>query len=94
MLFVRVLKEMQKRGEQCVVPTVQNPEYVKEVAWLNLKSNYVQRAAEERRLPKAGDIAPWKPRSSYIQDYLSLVWGRDVSTGLRFGSLPHAPRKS
>lgn len=93
MLFLRVVKEMQKRGVQCIVPTIQTPGSVKEVPWLNLSSNYVQRVVKERRLPKAGDIAPWKPRSSYIQDYLPLVWGSDVTAGLRFGPPPHAVRK-
>lgn len=83
-LFVRVMKEMQKRSTGFVVPTVEEPECVKEVPWLNLSSNYIQRAAKERMLPKAGNIAPWKPRSSYVQEYLPTKWG-DVMTGLKLG---------
>ncbi|KAL4755709.1 flavin-containing monooxygenase [Aspergillus foveolatus] len=76
MLFLRVVREMDRRGVRCVVPMLQDPGFVKEVPWLNLSSNYVVRAAKEKRLPKGGDTAPWKPRSSYIQDYLPLVPGR------------------
>lgn len=84
LLFMQVLKEMRKRGAQSVVPTLEKTESVKEVPFLNLSSNYIQQAAKERRLPKTGDVAPWKPRSGYIQDRLSLAWGSGVMAGLRF----------
>ncbi|RJE24660.1 Flavin-binding monooxygenase [Aspergillus sclerotialis] len=90
LLFLRVMKEMQDRGVQCMVPTMESPHAIKEVPWLNLNSNYIQRAVKDRRLPKAGDIAPWKPRSSYIQDYLSLSWGSEVTAGLKFGPQPYS----
>lgn len=84
LLFLRVIRETQKRGVHCVIPELQPRDSVKEVPWLNLSSNYILRATRERRLPKGGDTAPWKPRSSYIQDYLPLVCGMDVSEGLKF----------
>lgn len=84
LLFLRVVRETEKRGVHCVIPELQTRDSVKEVPWLNLSSNYILRATRERRLPKGGDTAPWKPRSSYIQDYLPLVCGMDVSEGLKF----------
>lgn len=93
LLFLRVLEETQKRGMQSFVPTTQPATSIEEVPWLNLSSNYILRARKEGRLPKAGNVAPWQPRSSYIQDYLSLVWGTDVTLGLQFGPLAYSTHK-
>lgn len=83
-VFIRVVREVLRREKRFAVPRLEKPEEVTEVPWLNLNSNYIQKAAREGRLPKAGDVAPWKPRTNYIHEELVNRWG-DVTGGLAFG---------
>lgn len=84
-LFIRLIKEIQKRGARFATPTIARSGDVQEVPWLNLNSNYIQKAIKNRQLPKAGNIAPWKPRSSYLQEFWWNKWG-NITAGLKFGS--------
>lgn len=84
LLFVRMVEEIGKREKTYAMPMLDQPLDVEEVPWLNLNSSYIQKAAQEKKLPKAGNVAPWKPRSSFIQESLLNKW-IDVTAGMAFG---------
>jgi cation diffusion facilitator CzcD-associated flavoprotein CzcO len=86
-LFVRLLKSMKKRGVTSVVPSIADPNSVKGVEMLNLSSSYIKAAVEKKQFPKAGDVAPWKPRRTYFVDSWLASFG-DIATGLVFNRVP------
>ncbi|MCJ1374387.1 hypothetical protein MMC20_005619 [Loxospora ochrophaea] len=77
----KLLKYMKDNRFVTAVPRLEDPSKVKPVPVLNLSSTYVEKASGS--LPKAGDVAPWKPRSSYFLDILEARFG-NVSSGLQF----------
>lgn len=81
LLVCRLLKQMKKRGETSVVPTLPKGKKIKDLPVLNLSSTYIDKA--KGQLPKAGDVAPWQPRSNYFTDYWVASYGT-LSTGLKF----------
>ncbi|MCJ1282615.1 hypothetical protein MMC26_001940 [Xylographa opegraphella] len=77
----RLLKYMQANKITSAVPRMKDPSSVKAVPLLNLNSTYVERG--KGALPKAGDRAPWKPRSTYLRDMWDVRFG-NLSNGLQF----------
>jgi cation diffusion facilitator CzcD-associated flavoprotein CzcO len=68
----RLLNHMKAQGASVALPRRQAD--VKEVAFLDFTSGYVQRAA--KILPKQGDRAPWKLHQNYALDMASLKLGK------------------
>ena len=81
LLVTRLLKSMAARGATSAVPRLEHAERMKSVPALNLSSTYVVRGAKE--LPKAGDRAPWMPRSTYFSDLWGAKFG-NITDGLQF----------
>lgn len=81
LLVCRQLKYMKTKGFSSVTPRLDYPERMKAVPALNITSTYVVRG--EKELPKAGDKAPWLPRSSYFADLWNASYG-DLTRGLQF----------
>jgi cation diffusion facilitator CzcD-associated flavoprotein CzcO len=80
-LVVRMLKKMDQKGYGAVVPRVEEGSKMKTVQLLNLSSTYVQKANSV--LPKAGDQAQWRGRTSYFRDIWD-AWFGDINTGLEY----------
>ena len=83
LLFARLVRGMQNRGQTTVIPTIEKPGSIGEVPYLNLNSTYITKAEECKVMPKGGDSGPWKPRRNYFKDYYNAKWG-DITTGLQF----------
>lgn len=81
LLVCRVLKSMKAKGVTSAVPRLKDSEGMKCVPALNLSSTYVVRGASE--LPKAGDKAPWMPRSTYFSDLWGAMFG-NITEGLEY----------
>lgn len=77
----RLLKYMKEKGYTAAIPTVEDGSKIEERPVLNLNSTYVEKAKAD--LPKAGDVAPWKARSSYFSDMYEAQYG-DITKGMRF----------
>ena len=69
----RLLKYMKENGHTMVVPRLHDPSSVKPVSPLNLNSTYVEKG--KGSMPKAGDTAPWLPRSTYFTDLWEAKFG-------------------
>lgn len=81
LLVCRVLKSMKAKGVTSAVPRRADSEVMESVPALNLSSTYVVTGARE--LPKAGDKAPWMPRSTYFSDLWGAKFG-NITEGLEF----------
>lgn len=84
-MFVRLLQNMQRRGDVSAVPKIADASKVKEIPLLGLSSGYIKSAMKANVVPKCGDVAPWKPRVSYFIDSWFAMFG-DLSSGLEFTS--------
>jgi len=73
----RLLNHMEKNGLSQAVPRVDQNSGMQDQSVLNLSSTYIVKA--EGSLPKAGNKAPWLPRSNYLRD----LWE------MKFGSITH-----
>ena len=82
-LICRLLKRMDKEKTPVVVPRLSNEEEkkMKIMPYLKLQSTYVQKA--KNALPKAGDGAQWRARSTYFNDLWQAKFG-DIRTGLQY----------
>jgi cation diffusion facilitator CzcD-associated flavoprotein CzcO len=82
-LICRLLKQMEKEGAGAAIPRLEKGEEgkMKEVPMLKLQSTYVKRA--EGALPKAGDGAQWRARSTYFRDLWEAKFG-DLKTGMQY----------
>ncbi|KAM5349002.1 hypothetical protein ACJ41O_008825 [Fusarium nematophilum] len=78
-LFVRVVKQMDRKGTRAVTPTA--TEELADTPLLNLNSTYLNRVQE--RLPKAGDKGPWRPRNDYWRDVWTAKYG-GIEDGLKY----------
>ena len=83
-LICRLLKHMKGKRLASAIPTIERPESMKAIPFLNLSSTYIQRG--KNAIPKAGDKAPWTPRKSYFSDIWDAQYG-DVTKGMRFENL-------
>jgi cation diffusion facilitator CzcD-associated flavoprotein CzcO len=82
-LVCRLLKQMEKEGAGAAIPRLEKGEEgkMKEVPMLRLQSTYVKRA--KGALPKAGDGAQWRARSTYFRDLWEAKFG-DLKTGMQY----------
>ncbi|KAI6714134.1 monooxygenase [Diplocarpon mali] len=80
-LVCRLLKHMDQNQQSSAVPWLGDETKLKPSPMLNLSSTYIEKAKGE--LPKAGDVAPWKPRANYLTDYWSTGYG-NLTNGLQF----------
>ena len=68
----RLLNHMDSSGATQCTPRLNDPD-MKDTAWFNLSSGYVQRAAD--KLPKQGDKNPWLAPQNYLLDIKNLKFG-------------------
>ncbi len=80
----RMLNHMKKAGTDIAVPHV--PADITPEPLLNFSSGYVQRAIAH--LPKQGDRAPWKTYQNYIQDMLTIRFGKLEDGYMTFSKAP------
>ncbi|KAK3313344.1 hypothetical protein B0H66DRAFT_565920 [Apodospora peruviana] len=78
-LFVRILREMDKKGASVVVPRVKG-KGMEERPMMSLSSTYLKNVREV--LPRAGE-GVWSPKANYFVDLARAKWG-SLSTGLEF----------
>lgn len=81
--LIRLIKYMKEKNYVTATPRVKDAENIGEQPVLNLNSSYVERAKGE--LPKAGLVAPWKPRETYFSDMYEAKYG-NLGKGLEFRS--------
>ena len=77
----RLLQYMDRHGHSIVVPRRQDD--VQPEPLLDFSSGYVQRAQEV--LPKQGSRRPWRVFQNYLQDMLTIRFGRLADGVLHFG---------
>jgi hypothetical protein len=65
------------------VPRIPDGQKIKPTSVLNLSSTYIEKTKSQ--LPKAGNVAPRKPRTNYLTDYWVLNYG-DLTTDLELGT--------
>lgn len=75
----RLLKHMDKKNQSSATPRVEGKLEKRQV--LDLSSTYIEKA--KGKIPMAGNMAPWLPRSSYLGDYWTAVYG-NLTGGLQF----------
>ncbi|WP_297734691.1 NAD(P)/FAD-dependent oxidoreductase [uncultured Maricaulis sp.] len=80
----RMLNHMKKTGTDIAVPQV--PDDITPEPLLNFSSGYVQRAIAH--LPKQGDRAPWKTYQNYVQDMLTIRFGKLEDGYMNFSRAP------
>ncbi|WP_022962473.1 flavin-containing monooxygenase [Halopseudomonas pelagia] len=68
----RLLRYMDRKGYKVAVP--RRDADVQDAPFLNFTSGYVQRG--EGMLPKQGDRKPWQVHQNYLQDKLTIQYGR------------------
>jgi cation diffusion facilitator CzcD-associated flavoprotein CzcO len=79
----RLLKYLDSHKMESAVPRIPDGQKIKPTPVMNLSSTYVEKA--KGQLPKAGNVAPWRPRANYLTDYWVSNYG-DLTTGLEFGA--------
>jgi cyclohexanone monooxygenase len=78
----RLLRYMDRHRHAIAVP--RREPGVEPVPFLNFTSGYVQRA--QHLLPQQGSRAPWQVYQNYLQDLLTIRFGRIADGVLRFGA--------
>jgi cation diffusion facilitator CzcD-associated flavoprotein CzcO len=78
---VRLLRHMDRKGQQVAV--VHREPGVAPEPFLSFTSGYVQRASAD--LPQQGSRKPWQVYQNYVQDMLTIRFGRIADGVLRFG---------
>jgi cation diffusion facilitator CzcD-associated flavoprotein CzcO len=80
-LVCRMIKRMMERGYEVATPKVDPGWDMKETPMLRLTSTYVQRAKDA--IPKAGDRAQWRGRTTYFRDIWE-AWFGDLRSGMEY----------
>tara|TARA_R110000868_G_scaffold92734_2_gene257232 strand:+ start:28825 stop:30321 length:1497 start_codon:yes stop_codon:yes gene_type:complete len=83
----RLLNHMTARGYDYCVPTP--PPDLETVPMLDFSSGYVQRALAH--LPKQGVKAPWQTYQNYVQDMLTIRFGKLEDGAMRFANAGDVP---
>ncbi|MEW6371369.1 MAG: NAD(P)/FAD-dependent oxidoreductase [Pseudomonadota bacterium] len=78
----RLLRHMDRHGQAIAV--VRREPGVQPAPFLSFTSGYVQRAAA--LLPKQGSRRPWQVYQNYLQDMMTIRFGRIADGVIRFGS--------
>jgi cation diffusion facilitator CzcD-associated flavoprotein CzcO len=76
----RLLNHMDKTGADFCTPTP--PSDIEPLPLLSFSSGYVQRALPE--LPKQGSKPPWRTYQNYVQDMMTIRFGRIEDGHLKF----------
>ncbi|WP_429910723.1 flavin-containing monooxygenase [Glycocaulis sp.] len=76
----RLLNHMERQGHDYCVPVP--PDGIELAPLLDFSSGYVQRALPH--LPRQGTKAPWRTYQNYVQDMLTIRYGRLEDGHLRF----------
>lgn len=77
-LFLRLLRQMDRRGARVAVPKVPDAANMQEKPMMSLSSTYVRTAGKV--FPKGG-TGQWSPKSNYFMNLADAKWG-DLSTDL------------
>jgi hypothetical protein len=77
----RLLNHMRRHGYVACRPVNDDPTLEAE-PWLNFSSGYVRRAID--RLPKQGNVAPWRVHQNYALDVMAFRFGRLEDGVMRF----------
>lgn len=80
-LINRITNRMDKEGRTSITPFVEKDSNLQDRSVLNLNSTYVIKAQGE--MPKAGNQAPWLPRSTYIFDIWD-AWYGNITKGAKY----------
>jgi cation diffusion facilitator CzcD-associated flavoprotein CzcO len=83
-LICRLCKYLDTQKKGSATPRVGDDVHMREQPMLNLNSTYIEKA--KGQLPKAGDVLPWIPRQSYVQDLWGALYG-SLTKGLEFEKL-------
>jgi monooxygenase len=83
----RLLRYMDRRGHAIAV--VHRDPGVEPRPFLGFTSGYVQRAARE--LPQQGSRRPWQVYQNYLQDMLTIRYGRIADGVMHFGAKGNLP---
>jgi monooxygenase len=83
----RLLRHMDRRG--AAIAVVHREAGVEPRPFLGFTSGYVQRAARE--LPQQGSRAPWQVYQNYLQDMLTIRFGRIADGVMHFGAKGNLP---
>jgi monooxygenase len=83
----RLLRHMDRQGMAIAVP--RREAGVTPIPFLAFTSGYVQRAADA--LPQRGARRPWQVYQNYVQDMLTIRYGRLADGVLRFGRAGSRP---
>ncbi|TFW03182.1 NAD(P)/FAD-dependent oxidoreductase [Oxalobacteraceae bacterium OM1] len=78
----RLLRYMDRHGKAIAVP--RREPGVEPKPFLDFTSGYVQRA--QHILPKQGSRAPWQVHQNYLQDLVTIRFGRIADGVMRFGA--------
>lgn len=73
LLVCRIFKSMRNHGLAAVGARLDPREVMNSVPALNITSTYVVRG--KNKLPRTGDKAPWRPRSTYLWDLWNSKFG-------------------
>ena len=84
---VRLLRHMDRKDRQVAV--VHREPGVEPEPFLGFTSGYVQRARAD--LPQQGSRKPWQVYQNYVQDMLTIRFGRIADGVLRFGRMGAMP---
>ena len=71
LLLCRILKGVHKHGLTSIIPRIPN-EPMKAIPILSLNSTYVRAARED--MPRAGDVGPWRRRTTYFNDMFKVKY--------------------
>jgi monooxygenase len=83
----RLLRHMDRR--RAAIAVVHRDAGVEPRPFLGFTSGYVQRAARE--LPQQGSRAPWQVYQNYLQDMLTIRFGRIADGVMHFGAKGNLP---
>ena len=84
-LIIRVVKSMKAQGATSAVPRLEHVEGMKDTLTLNVSATYVAKGVSE--LPKTGDKAPWRARSTYPSDLWMVTYG-SITDSLHYEKAP------
>ncbi|TAQ91184.1 hypothetical protein B7494_g563 [Chlorociboria aeruginascens] len=81
LIVCRLLKHMESKKLDSATPKVKDASKINPRPLMSLSSTYIEKAKGD--MPMAGDVAPWKPRSNYLSDSWTAMWG-NVTTDMSF----------
>lgn len=83
----RLLRYMDRHGHDIVVPRIESD--VEPEPFVDFDAGYIKRA--NHILPKQGSRKPWRVYQNYLQDMLTIRYGRIADRALQFGQKGKLP---